>query len=534
MAIHNLFLSITRSKLARGGGSIPAALAILFISLMLFSVVSAFGMGEAPNGSPTPAAPASQRELRPAVFAGQWYPAGEEELARLVDGYLNDVKGLPKAEGRLIGIVSPHAGFVFSGPVAGYGYRLLKESGQSVKTVILVGPSHHSPLGGVSVNNVQDYRTPLGVLENDKELANLIITASDGAFRFLPQAHAQEHSLESQLPFLQRSLPSGFKIVPILLNEPSQADKLARVLAKILSEREDVLIIASSDMSHFHPYDDARRIDEASFRTLEKLDVEALEKGLNSGEIQLCGGAGVLALAKVAKALGGKGMVGLKLANSGDTAGGKDSVVGYCSLAVSLPSGKMSMNQRSSTDMGEQLSDNEKKRLLAIARDTIVEYVTNHRVPKVEIDSDRLKMRRGAFVTIKRHGDLRGCIGRFSPVSEPLFKIVQQMAVAAATQDPRFSPMSASEVSDMEIEISVLSDLSKIKSIDEIEVGVHGIEIEQGQFRGVLLPQVATENGWNKTTFLEQTCRKAGLPKDAYKKGAVIYIFSAQVFGEKD
>lgn len=516
------------------GDPIPAALAVLSMSLTLLSVASAFGMGEAPSGSPAPVAPASQREVRPAVFAGQWYPAGEEELARLVDGYMNDAKGLPKAEGRLIGIISPHAGFVYSGPVAGYGYRLLKESGISVKTVILLGPSHRSPLGGVSVNNAQDYRTPLGVLENDKELANLIITASDGAFRYLPQAHAQEHSLESQLPFLQRSLKAGFKIVPILLNEPSQADKLASVLAKILSEREDVLIVASSDMSHYHPYNDACRIDQGTFTTLEKLDVEALEKGLNSGEIQLCGGAGVLTLAKIAKALGAKEMLGLRLANSGDTTGGKDKVVGYCSLAVSVPSGKMSMSQRSSTGMGDQLSDKDKKRLLAIARDTIVEYVTNHRVPKVEIDSDRLKMPRGAFVTIKRHGSLRGCIGRFSPVSEPLFKIVQQMAVAAATQDPRFSPMSASELSDMELEISVLSDLSKVKSIDEIEVGVHGIEIEKGPYRGVLLPQVATENGWDKITFLEQTCRKAGLPTDAYKKGAVIYVFSAQVFGEKD
>jgi len=131
-------------------------------------------------------------------------------------------------------------------------------------------------------------------------------------------------------------------------------------------------------------------------------------------------------------------------------------------------------------------------------------------------------------------GMLRGCIGRFSPVSEPLYAIVQEMAVAASTQDPRFRPVSLSETEDMDIEISVLSELKKIDDISEIKVGVHGIEIQKGHNRGVLLPQVATEQGWDRTEFLENTCRKASLPRDAYKKGAAIYIFSAQVFGEKD
>ncbi len=531
--VGSFFREITVWKTGKHGGSTVVNGMTAAIVLMTVCAVNVFAMGEATEASTIDVKPASQREVRPAVFAGQWYPFGKEKLERLVDGYLNGAKGLPKAEGRLIGIVSPHAGFVYSGPVAAYGYRLLKESGQKIKTVIIIGPSHRSPLSCVSVNNVQDYRTPLGVLANDKQLAEQIIRASNGKFRYVPRAHEREHSLESQLPFLQRSLKTGCKIVPVLLNDASQAEQLASILTKLLSDRDDVIIIASSDMSHFRPYDEAQRIDEASFKVLERLDIAALEKGLVSGTIELCGGAAVLTLAKVAKGLGAKAMVGLKLANSGDTAGGKDAVVGYCSLAVSIPSGKMKVNDRS-TGMDEQLSDAEKQQLLAIARDTIVEYVRHRRVPKVEVDSKRLKMQRGAFVTIKRHGSLRGCIGRFSPVSEPLYKIVQQMAVAAATQDPRFPPMSLSETSDMDIEISVLSDLSKIDSIDEIEVGVHGLEIEQGPFRGVLLPQVATENGWDKITFLEQTCRKAGLPKDAYKKGATIYVFSAQVFGEKD
>ncbi|MBN1593228.1 MAG: AmmeMemoRadiSam system protein B [Candidatus Coatesbacteria bacterium] len=473
-----------------------------------------------------------EREIRSPAVSGQWYPSGKKELAEEVDGYLAKVPGLPAVEWRIIGIISPHAGFVYSGPVAAYGYRLLKEKQQKVKTAILIGPSHRYPLSGVSVNNVQDYRTPLGDLFVDKEIAGEIV-GYDRSFRYVPEAHAQEHSLESQLPFLQRTLGNEVKIVPVLLNDISYADKLSWVVSKILKEHSDVIVIASTDMSHYRPYNKACGIDEASYETLKALDVDKLEMGLKSKQVELCGGAGVLAFAKAARALGAKNMVGLKYANSGDTAGSMGAVVGYCSLAVSIPSGTVKTIDRSA-EMDEKLTESEKQQLLAIARDTIVEYVRNHRVPKIEVDSDRLNMKRGAFVTIKRKGDLRGCIGRFSPVSEPLYRIIQQMAVAASTQDPRFSPMSISETDDMELEISVLSDLSRIDSIDEIEVGVHGLEIEQGPYRGVLLPQVATENHWNKTTFLEQTCRKAGLPRDAYKKGAIIYVFSAQVFGEKD
>ena len=522
----------TMSKIKSGRrwlSKLQGAVAILLVAVMPCAV---FGAGESVSKKGG-AKPPVKSELRLPAFAGQWYPAGRDDLARMVDGFMEAAKGLPKVKGRLIGLVSPHAGFVFSGPVAAFGYKLLAESGQKVGTVILIGPSHRFPLDGVSVNNVQDYQTPLGVIKNDRKLADEIIKASDGEFQYVPQAHAREHSLEAQLPFLQRSLKKGFKIVPILVNYPTFSARLASVLTKVVSRRKDVIIVASSDMSHYHPYAESRRMDLRTFEILKKLDVKALRKMVSGRETYLCGGAAVLTLAEVARSLGAKSMMGLKYLNSGDTSGHKEAVVGYCSVAVSIPAGKIKQENRS-TGMNEQLNDSEKKELLSIARETIREYVRHHRVPKVEVHSERLKMRRGAFVTIKRHGSLRGCIGRFSPVSEPLYMIVQEMAVAAATQDPRFPPMSASETEDMQIEISVLSDLSKIKSIDEIKVGVHGLEIEKGLFRGVLLPQVATEYGWDRTTFLEQTCRKAGLPSDAYKKGATIYVFTAQVFGDKD
>lgn len=171
---------------------------------------------------------------------------------------------------------------------------------------------------------------------------------------------------------------------------------------------------------------------------------------------------------------------------------------------------------------------------MEIARQSIDEYVTKGSVPSFNVTEERLKGKQGAFVTITKKGQLRGCIGNF--VSEnSLHQTVQDMAIAAATQDPRFPPLSRKELKSIELEISVLSPLREIKDINEIKVGVHGIYLTKGIYRGVLLPQVATEYGWDRKTFLEHTCLKAGLPTDAWKEeNAKIEVFSAQVFGEKD
>lgn len=179
------------------------------------------------------------------------------------------------------------------------------------------------------------------------------------------------------------------------------------------------------------------------------------------------------------------------------------------------------------------LSNPEKKTLLKMARDTINQYVTTGEMPKLDITDKGLLTQAGCFVSIKVNGTLRGCIGNF--ISEkPLFQLVQEMAVSAATHDPRFYPMRAEDLSNYDLEISVLSPLHKISSIDEIEVGKHGLYVEKNFSRGVLLPQVAVEFGWDRDTFLRQTCLKAGLKQEGWKEGMDIYIFSAQVFSEKD
>ncbi len=182
--------------------------------------------------------------------------------------------------------------------------------------------------------------------------------------------------------------------------------------------------------------------------------------------------------------------------------------------------------------MPELLTKKEQKDLLRIARETISAYITSGIVPVIENTSKGLNLEAGCFVTVKQDGQLRGCIGNFVS-NQPLFRLVQEMAVSAATRDPRFYPMKAHDLDNFEIDISVLSPLERITSVDEIIVGTHGIYIVKGNYRGVLLPQVASEYGWDRDEFLRHTCIKAGLPENAWQGECELYIFSALVFGEK-
>jgi len=178
------------------------------------------------------------------------------------------------------------------------------------------------------------------------------------------------------------------------------------------------------------------------------------------------------------------------------------------------------------------MNKQEHTQLLRLARETIIATVSRQPLPKLDNPPAALLSRSGCFVTIKRNGELRGCIGNF--VSDrPLWETVREMAVAAATQDPRFPPMQVEELADFSLEISVLSPLREVASVDEIQVGTHGLYIIKGHAHGVLLPQVATEYGWDRETFLRQTCHKAGLPQDAWQQpGCRILCFTAEVFGE--
>jgi AmmeMemoRadiSam system protein A len=221
----------------------------------------------------------------------------------------------------------------------------------------------------------------------------------------------------------------------------------------------------------------------------------------------------------LAKQLNGKPTV-LNYANSGDATKDRARVVGYGAAVFSLPH----------VDQG--LSKKEQGILLKIARKTLVEYVKNGNIPKVDVKESMLLEKRGAFVTLTKKSALRGCIGYIQPLA-PLYKAVSDMAIAASTRDPRFPPVSQEELKDIHIEISVLSPLKLITDTNEIEVGKHGLYMTRGNNTGLLLPQVATDHGWNREEFLKQTCVKAGLPDQAWKDtGTQIYTFSAQIFSE--
>ncbi|MGC9336552.1 MAG: AmmeMemoRadiSam system protein B [Candidatus Cloacimonadia bacterium] len=463
----------------------------------------------------------------PAV-AGQWYPASGEDLQEMLDGFfISAGSRLDKEKQKItpFGILSPHAGYIFSGEVAAYGYSLLKD--KHYDTVIILGPSHHYNTGCVSVYNGDSYKTPLGTVAIDKEIVSEILEA-DEKFKFQEFVHQPEHSIEAQLSFLQYQM-KNFKIVPILVatNDLSLLDRLAETIIKIIEEGDkEILLIVSSDMSHYHDYQTAVKMDRHTIDLIEKKDWDRLQEDIFAGRSELCGYFAFYAFTKVLQHFGADQGVLLKYANSGDAIGDTTStgVVGYSSIIFPKPQ----KTQKS------ELSPADKEYLLNLARGSIEYYLENKKLlPLEKPESEILNEKRAVFVTLNKNHNLRGCIGQLI-AQMPLYQAVAEMAVAAAFSDPRFNPVKESELKDISIEISVLTPMKRVKSIDEIKMGRDGVYIKKGARSGVFLPQVAEETGWDKQTFLENLCmHKAFLPKDAYlDEDTELYIFQVEKFAE--
>jgi AmmeMemoRadiSam system protein B/AmmeMemoRadiSam system protein A len=439
------------------------------------------------------------------------------ELAGRVDRMIAEAPP-PTREGSPVGLVVPHAGYIYSGPIAAHGYRAIE--GKDYDTVVVIGPSHRTPFRGISILDASSFESPLGSIPCDRPLIESLLAADDG-ISYLPEAHSQEHSLEVQIPFLQRSLPS-FELVMAVIGgaDPAAEEAFARLLAGVKEKK--ILLVASSDFSHYYPYGLANSMDRLALDSVLAMDGEELQKKIRAQKCELCGIRPVLTVMNITRRMGVREGILLRQGNSGDTAGPKDRVVGYATVAF-YPEGEATSS----------LGPDARRELLAIARQAIEGVVKTGRAPEPATADPVLETPRGAFVTIKIKGRLRGCIGNFGiRNARPLFRTVSEMAVAAAVHDPRFRPLSKRELPEIEIEISALSPLRQVDDVAEIEVGRHGIYITKGGRSGVLLPQVATENGWDRDTFLEQTCRKAGLGPEEWKEGATISIFSAEVFGE--
>lgn len=464
-------------------------------------------------------------KVRESVIAGTWYTGDPRKLRAEIESYLEEAT-VPSMDG-LIGLVAPHAGYVYSGRIAAYAYKALEQ--HPFDRVLILAPSHRAHFQGGSIYNLGGFRTPLGVVPLDQEIVEALDTKP--FFRFIPQAHDQEHSLEIQLPFLQVIL-KDFRLTPIIMGEQSFENclQISNAIVEVCRDKQ-VLLIASSDLSHFHSYDRAKVLDQHVFERISAFDPEGLSRDLSQGQCEACGGGPMMTVMLAARELGARQARVLHYANSGDVTGDHSRVVGYLSAAFyGKPDSTTSATQKRHAGIDLGLSNREKDLLLDIAQQAIHSQCTGERMPEPTELTDKLKELRGAFVCLKKAGELRGCIGTIE-ARKPLYQTIHEMAIQAAFSDPRFCAVGVDELKELSLEISVLTPLERLRSIDEIEIGKHGLFIRRRGYSGLLLPQVATEHGWNRKEFLEWTCWKAGLPKEAWKeKETEIYIFSADVF----
>lgn len=501
---------------------------------------------------------ATSASARPPAVAGRFYPDDPEELRELVERLI-DRATPPAVPGRLIGLIVPHAGYQFSAPVAAYAYKLV--AGLRFDAVVVLGPSHATTFPGALLTESSAWRTPLGDVAVDTSLSQALAKEAPALFRQSDALQATEHSIEVQLPFLQVALKQ-FKFVPVLLNDFSEENcrAVASALAKVLKGRR-FLLVASTDMAHYPARDLCRQVDLCTLGLLERMDIvglyawekEAVRKYMaREVHCTLCGLGPVVTLLMAARELGADQVTRLKYANSGDvsllTA---DRAVGYCAVAVS--SSKESPLSQEAARGGEEqaagggtkmqealpgsadnLTEEQKKTLLKLAREAIQAWVGEHRRLRPPEGDPAFSEPRAVFVTLKSRGRLRGCIGCLE-AEAPLGEAVVEYAIAAAVRDPRFPPVTAQEVKGLDIHISVLSPLRPVDKPEDIVLGKHGIVVQQGFRRGVFLPEVAVEQGWDLPTTLTILCEeKAGLPGDAWKRGAQLFVFTTQSFGEED
>jgi len=468
-----------------------------------------------------------EKNIRQPVVAGSFYTANPEALSQEIGDYLKNVPSEDALENPM-GLIAPHAGYMYSGQVAAYAYK--KVEGRTFDAVVVLAPSHRAYFSGASVDDKEGYRTPLGVVSVNRDIAHQIIEQSP-LIGHHPQAHTQEHSLEVQVPFLQMTL-KDFTLIPLVMGDQdlTTAEKIAQAIADVI-KKHNVLVVASSDLSHYHPYDEAKELDQKVIDHINRYDPQGLASDLRQHKTEACGGGPIITALLIGKHLGANRATVIHYANSGDVTGDHSGVVGYAAGIIYKSNGrKAEKKERRKAGIDLGLKEDEKKQLHQIVRETIKSRLNEKPLPDFTVDSKTLKEPRGAFVSLHKEGTLRGCIGHIK-ADRPLDETIKDMSIAAAFEDPRFPPLSREEFDRVDIEISVLTPFKKISDIDEIEVGKHGLYMTKEFYSGILLPQVATEYGWDRITFLEHTCTKAGLPKNAWKeKDTEIYIFSADVF----
>jgi AmmeMemoRadiSam system protein B/AmmeMemoRadiSam system protein A len=471
-------------------------------------------------------------QVRTPEVAGQFYPANPKELREMIAQFLT---AAPEntLEGEPVAILSPHAGYLYSGSVGAYSYRAIR--GISFDTVVVLGTAHYFPTQTVSVFDGAGYQTPLGEVTTDREFIQNLLAASP-LFQSNAKAHQREHSVETQIPFLQESL-SSFQIVPMVVggSDFKTYQKIGEALAGVIGQQQaggkKILIIISSDLSHYPGDEDARVVDSSTLQALLAMDPKYflrinahwMNRGIPQLDCTYCGEGAVTIVMVAAKTLGANRAHLLHYATSADVPyGDRNRVVGYASVAF--------VKGEEKQEKWFAVSQETQSTLLEMARNAIAEKIGAAPRFAHATDDPILRQPAAVFVTLKDHGQLRGCIGG-TEARFPLGEAVQYFASAAAFDDPRFRPLIKEELPRAHIEISILSPLKRIHSAIEIVPGIHGVAVRRDGRSGLFLPQVWMETGWTKEVFLDQLCsQKAGLPprdwQDPQTELAIFTVFS--------
>jgi len=472
-------------------------------------------------------------------LAGTWYSDDTEALREQIESFFQKAQVEPI--NNVIALILPHAGYQFSGQTAVCG---LKTTDTKYKRIIIIGPSHRISMEEIlSVPRVTHYQTPLGQIPLDVEFINKILKYS--LFQNVPQAHNYEHSVQIELPLLQYG-QKDFKLVPIVAGTCSlqTITKAGSILKSLVDE--ETLVIASSDFVHFGPNygytpfkenipEQIKELDMGAYEYIAALDAKGfLEYKYKTGST-ICG---YVPIAVLLSMFDKPARVDLtNYTTSGELTDDFTNSVSYLSVAFSGSWQNNPEIKPQSNDPELELTEQDKEQLLALARKTMVYALRTRRVPQaselgVSI-SDAMKCPRAAFVTLKKHSQLRGCIGDIFP-QRPLYRSVIRNAINACVNDRRFLPLTEAECNDITIEISALTAPEPIASADKIRIGIDGVVLSKDGHSAVFLPQVAPEQGWDVNQMLTQLSLKAQLPADAWKEGASFLVFQAVVFGESE
>jgi len=482
---------------------------------------------------------ATEEKIMISQLPGKWYKADPTALRQDIQGYLKAAK--VQVDKPVIALILPHAGYQYSGPVAGYGLKAI--AGKSYSRVIIIGPSHYGlPADIISVPSFTQIQTPLGKVPLD--LAAVRKLRGCRLVHDYSKLHKLEHSDQIHLPMLQVVL-KNFQVVPIMVG-PLSGDAVIAAGNAIRSIIDDhTLVLVSSDFTHYGanyhylPFPvnaktalELDKLDHQAFNLIQKKDLSGFSDFIDQTGDTICGEDAIRILLAMLPTSATVQL--LKYDTSGRQSGNYEMSVSYAAFAVTGAWGRRGQST-DDPDVGK-LDDNDRRTLTDLARKTLEWYLTKNDYPDLKdlniTATPNLKLDRAVFVTLHKNGDLRGCIGEIYP-SRPLYMAVMRRAIDAAVNDYRFAPVTAAELPSLDIEISVLTPPSPVVKWTDIVLGRDGIIMEKSGQRCVFLPQVPTEQKWDLETTLNHLAVKGGFSQDAWRDKNGFMVFQADVFGEK-